>query len=390
MTINLADYRNRGGVLVPAALPEEPITVDYTPASNLPVPAKPSAAEKLYTDLAAKRAEVEVKGADEIDTAEWNAYHARRKADLAERVRLEEISRKRRTQADEQAARELARDENDKRALARLYREAMHSGARAHVRTRILESAEMRALRIEQVRKMTLRVGVPILVAFAAWSTAGVQAGVVKLLGLATESTGWWASWSMEPALMAIVVLIIIGRAMLRSSGGATDRRADVIEGAALLTSVALNMAGGWDSHLGFGQAVGAALAHSVGPLGAAGTAYLIGVFDSYVSAARPWDGAQTLEQMGLVAVVPGAPASKIELPETQAEELPETERPRRLGGRTPGPRDQAERMWRDSCATGRPLTGAALAAEFGMSSSWGGDVINAARAKDATTRKAS
>jgi hypothetical protein len=111
------------------------------------------------------------------------------------------------------------------------------------------------------------------------------------------------------------VALIIIGRAVLRTSGGDTDTRADLAEWTALSVSLALNILGGWD---GGWAALGGAVAHSLGPLGAAGTAFLMGLFDTYIARADPWKGAQRLADVDLdtaSAAHPEMPAQTLELP---------------------------------------------------------------------------
>ncbi|MEU8185984.1 hypothetical protein [Micromonospora carbonacea] len=247
----------------------------------------PATAQELREQLDAARAVLTVERDDLLKRKRLDAEHRDALAEVAEL-----------TTSRARARRERDRDEEESTALAELYRRAARSGARARIRTDIDRSAEMRALRIARVRSATLWVGVPVLVAFGAWSTAGVQAGVVKLLGLAGASAGWWAAWAVEPALITVVAAIIVGRAVLRASGGDTDWRATVAEWAALSTSIGLNLAGGWT---GSGlAALGGALAHSVGPVGAAGTAWLIGLFVSYVSAARPWEGAPRLADLDL------------------------------------------------------------------------------------------
>ncbi|OKI47249.1 hypothetical protein [Micromonospora sp. CB01531] len=255
-------------------------------------PAEARTARDLAEQLAEQRAVIDVQRTD---------LRERRRLDAEHRDALAQVEEL--TETRRRARRGRDRDGEEAAALAELYRRATRSGARARIRTDINRSAEMRALRIARVRSATLLAGVPVLIAFGAWSTAGVQAGVVRLLGFDHESAGWWAAWAMEPALLTIVALIIVGRAILRSSGGDTDWRATVAEWAALGTSVALNMAGGW---AGTGlDALGGALAHSVGPVGAAGTAFLIGLFDSYVSNAQPWLGAPRLAELDLTPPPP-------------------------------------------------------------------------------------
>lgn len=274
---------------VALALPvADPIPVAAPPLPD-PVPAEVSAVVAQAAKLDDERARRDIARHDEL---------ARRAAEAEHRIALGDVREQAR--AAKLARRERARDAADAASLAALYRRAARSGTRARLRAQIQGSAEMRALRVARVRSVTLAAGVPVLAAFAAWSTTGVQAGVVRLLGLSADTAGWWAAWAMEPALIAIVGLIIIGRAVLRSAGGDTDWRATAIEWTALGTSLLLNIVGGWAVGVDWAEQVGPMLAHSVGPIGAAGTAFLIGLFDGYVSAARPWHGAPKLAEMNL------------------------------------------------------------------------------------------
>ena len=242
-------------------------------------------AQELAARLAEERAVMTVQRHDMRERKRLDVEHR----DLLAEVDALTVTRKR-------SRRERDREEVESAALTELYRKATRSGVRARIRADIQRSAEMRALRVSRVRSATLWVGLPVLLALGGWSTAGVQAGVVKLIGYNRSDAGWWMAWLMEPALLTIVASIIIARAILRSSGGDTDRRAAYAEWLALGTSIALNMAGGWVG-TGF-AALGAALAHSVGPLGAAGVAFLIGLFDSYVKSARPWEGAPRIADL--------------------------------------------------------------------------------------------
>jgi hypothetical protein len=261
------------------------------------------------SDLAATEAgelREELAAARELTAVRWEDAWVRRARQTEHRIAMADVDE--RAAAAERARRERARDAAEADALAALYRRATRSGARARIRAQIQGAAEMRALRVAAVRRVALAAGLPVLAAFAAWSTTGAQAGVVRLLNLSDGSAAWWASWAVEPALITVVALIIIGRAVLRSSGGSTDWRAAVAEWTALGLSLALNIVGGW--HGGW-QGLAGALPHSIGPLGAAGTAFLIGLFDAYVTAARPWDGAPHLADLDLipqsVATVPAA-----------------------------------------------------------------------------------
>jgi hypothetical protein len=265
-----AEFVRHGGLLVPA---------DSIELSG--------EAAELREQLAAER---------DLQTVQREDTFARRATAVQHELAMAAVDEQ--ESAARRARRERVRDAVEADELAALYRRAASSGTRARIRAQIQGSAEMRALRIAKVRTVALLAGLPVLAAFAAWSTTGVQAGVVRMLDLDDRSAAWWASWAMEPALIAIVALIIIGRAVLRSSGGQTDGRATVAEWSALGMSLALNIAGGWQ---GGWQGLATALPHAIGPLGCAGTAFLIGLFDSYVTDARPWENAPRLEELGLI-----------------------------------------------------------------------------------------
>src|SRR5690606_37638384 len=128
----------------------------------------------------------------------------------------------------------------------------------------------------------------PVLLAFGAWSAAGVQAGMVTLLNLEPGSVAAAAAWLVEPALIGVVATIILVRARLRSAGGDLDERATRIEWAALTLSILLNCVGHWPDSLD-ATAFAALVGHALGPVGAAGTAYLISVIQDGISSANPW-----------------------------------------------------------------------------------------------------
>lgn len=256
--------------------------------------------------------------------------------------RLARAERRENAAAAKAARREARRDRAEQRRLAELYRAASVSGERARLAVAIRGSVEARRHRVDQVRAATLKAGLPVLAAFAAWSTVGVHAGVVGLLGAAPGSAWWWGAWFIEPALIAVVAGVIVARAVLRASGGDVDWRAHVAHWGALAVSILLNLAGHWPTAF-TGPEVTAAIAHSVGPLGAATVAWLIGVMDDYVTAARPEEGARTLTELGVqrervaahtpaaAAEVPGpaspsAPAVEPPAPATEPEPAAETE----------------------------------------------------------------
>ncbi|MEV6693350.1 helix-turn-helix domain-containing protein [Micromonospora sp. NPDC051196] len=251
----------------------------------------PENAEQLAARLAAERAVIDVQRTDQRERRRLSAEHKAALADITEQA----TSRRR-------ARRERDRDETEGTELASLYRRAARSGTRARIRADIQRSAEVRALRVAGVRRYTLLLGLPLVAGFAAYSTPGVQRGMVTLLGLETGSAGWWTAWAVEPLLIAVAVGIILVKSALRMSGGQTDWRADVTKWGALSISVLLNLLGGWNGEHGPAAAIGEALAHSVGAIGAAVTAWLIGVIVDYASKARPWDDAPRLADLDLTA----------------------------------------------------------------------------------------
>lgn len=263
-------YVRRGGLLVPASTVLTPEAVE------------------LRDTLAGQRHVTAIAREDEQARRAGRAHHRNRLAEIAEKAAAARRTRRARK-----------RDTREQADLNRLYVVAVRSGTRARIRADIQRSAEMRALRVGRVRGVTLVAGLPILSAFAAWSTAGAQAGAVKLLNLKVESPGWWAAWGIEPALISIVALVIVGRAVLRASGGDIDWRAAWIEWAALGTSLGLNIFGGWVGGLGGVKTV---MPHAIGPTFCALTALLIGLFVGYASDAKPWDDAPSLTDMGFVA----------------------------------------------------------------------------------------
>lgn len=243
---------------------------------------------KLRDDLAQQRHATAITREDKEARLAGRAHHRNRLAQIAEKAT-----------AARRARRARKRDLREQASLNRLYQVAVRSGTRARIRADINRSAEMRALRVNKVRSITLIAGIPVLSAFAAWSTAGAQAGAVRLLGLHDGTFFWRAAWGVEPALITIVGAIIIGKAVLRASGGDVDWRASAIEWAALGTSLGLNIFGGWE---GGWWGVKTVLPHAIGPTFCALTALLIGLFVGYAADAKPWDGAPRLTDMGFVA----------------------------------------------------------------------------------------
>src|SRR5690606_29958156 len=151
-----------------------------------------------------------------------------------------------------------------------------------------LQTGEARALRLERTRTVALAALLPVLLAFGAWSAAGVQAGMVALLSLEPGSAAATAAWLVEPALIGIVATIILIRARLRSVEGVLDGRATRVCRAELKMSIALNLSGhGLEAVVA--TALYALVGHALGPVGAAGTAYFISVIQDGIASANPW-----------------------------------------------------------------------------------------------------
>jgi hypothetical protein len=292
MSSNDKEYINRNGLLVPADI---------------------SNAASLRGHLSAERDFSAVANEDEWLRLAQVAEQDMRLADISELASRAKRSRK---------SRQRDADEADK--LAELYRSAKASGARAKIRASILDSAENRALRLDKLRKGVLIVGLPVLTGLGLWSATGVQAGFAKMLGLTEGDPMWWAAWLVEPSLIAIVAGIIVARSILKTSGGNDDHRAYLAEGATLLTSIGLNMYGGWDASGwdGFGHAV----THSIGPIFTALVAFLIGLYISYATQADPWKGASRIDELGLAddpMLRRESDPGPRQLPETHLPELP-------------------------------------------------------------------
>lgn len=293
-------------------------------------------AKELADRLAEERAIIDVQRTDQRERRRLDAEHRDALADVDE----QSTTRRR-------ARRERDRDEVEGAELAALYRRAARSGTRARIRADIQRSAEVRALRVAGVRRYALLLGLPLVIGFAGYSTPGVQRGVVELGGLERHTAGWWAAWAVEPLLIAVAVGIILAGAALRMSGGQTDWRADVAKWGALAFSVLLNLLGGWTGGHGPAAAFGEALAHSVGAIGAAVTAWLIGVLVDYTSKAKPWDDAPRIADLDLTAppvTHPAAPAppATIDAPADAPPALPVTHAPAPVDAPVAQPADPA------------------------------------------------
>ena len=210
------------------------------------------------------------------------------------RERGEVIELRRRLEDRETTARVHAtyrRRRADRRARERqerIRRRATLAGEMARTRAEVDQSGEARAQRVTGTRTLALCLLLPVMIAFGAWSAAGVQAGMVSMLGLDPDSAAAAMAWAVEPALLGIVAGVILLRARLQSSGGDLDERATKVEFGALAISIVLNMAGHWPDAL-TGPAVAALAGHALGPIGAAAAAYLIAVVQDGVRDADPW-----------------------------------------------------------------------------------------------------
>src|SRR5690554_1566366 len=218
-------------------------------------------------------------------------------AQLRERLQRREARAQVRAEARAHRRARRARQRVD-----RLRQQAMLAGAAARTRWEVLQTGEARALRLARTRTVALAALLPVLLAFGAWSAAGVQAGMVTLLSLEQGSAAAAAAWLVEPALIGIVATVILIRARLRSLGGDLDERATRVEWGALTLSIALNCVGHWPSDVD-ATAFAALVGHALGPIGAAATAYLISVIQDGISSADPWhldDGSPAPSLMGV------------------------------------------------------------------------------------------
>ena len=222
---------------------------------------------------------------------------------MTDTARLRERLQRREARAQVRAeARAHRRARRARQRVDRLRQQAMLAGAAARTRYEVLQTGEARALRLARTRTAALSALLPVLLAFGAWSAAGVQAGMVTLLSLQPGSVAAAAAWLVEPALIGVVATVILIRARLRSVGGDLDARAARVEWAALSLSILLNAVGHWPDSLGV-TAFAALIGHALGPLGAAATAYLISVIQDGISSADPWrlgDGSPAPSLMGV------------------------------------------------------------------------------------------
>ncbi|MEO3788536.1 hypothetical protein ABGB12_34865 [Actinocorallia sp. B10E7] len=235
-------------------------------------------AEQLATARALEAARCE----DELKRRTAAADHQRALADVDVEVRQAELDRVDRAETAEADA-----------DLARLYRKASGDGQRTRLASLMARSGEARALLLDKTRRGNLKLLVPALVAFGAWSTAGVQAGGAAVMQLDRGDATWWALWGLEPALILVVARLIVVRSRLAQAGGELSREAERIGIGCLVLSFVLNICAAawptvWDA-AGVGVLAATALTHCLGPAGAAVVAHLIGALDRDIAAADPW-----------------------------------------------------------------------------------------------------
>ncbi len=219
--------------------------------------------------------------AENTHTPQEVAAQLQHKRDLAAAHKRDRLARIRERSERSMEEREIRREAARDRAAADL--------ERAKLAADIAQSAEARALRVQRTRTLTLWALMPVLAAFAAWSTAGVHAGATAMIGAGEHTALWWALWLLEPALIGTVAWIILCRARLESSGGRLGEEADRIMWGCLGVSILLNAIGHWPSEWPAGA--GALLTHSLGPVGAAMTAHLISIIEKAVTTATPSQG---------------------------------------------------------------------------------------------------
>lgn len=230
-------------------------TATATPAAPAP--------DELAGELAGRRDVAAVKRGHQLAEATAKAGHRRDRADLAARQRQEDLARA------------------DREATAQTRAQA----SRLRVKAIMRQSAEARQMHLDASRSLALRSLLPIMVILGGCSAAGVHEGAVRLIGV-TSGPLWWAMWTIEPACLGIVVVLIVLRARLARVGGSLGSRAERVGLGALSLSIGLNaVAVDWNS----GNRVGSLFLHLLCPVGCAGVAYLIGLIEESIAKTDPW-----------------------------------------------------------------------------------------------------
>jgi hypothetical protein len=249
---------------------------------------------ELAAQLATARDLEAARRADELTRRAAAAAHDRSLADVGEVLRQAELDR---AQRAEQAAADAD--------LARLYRSARTEGERIRIKATMARSAEARALRLESTRAWTQRILLPLYLGFGAWSTAGVQAGLVRMTGAQEHSFVWWASWFIEPVLIIAAGVLIWARARIRASGGDLGGEAMLASALCLTASIALNL---MSAHT-----LKEAAAKAIAPCFAALMAWLSGLVDDAVAKADPWtelQGGKRVKVRLLSELIPAEPVT--------------------------------------------------------------------------------
>ncbi|WP_433328217.1 hypothetical protein [Spirillospora sp. CA-294931] len=240
---------------------------------------------ELARELARERALDDARRADELARVRAEAGHGRARADVVADQRMSDLDR-----AEQEADAAATAD------LSRLYREYRAAGERTRLSSLMARSGEARALRLERLRGVNLKVLVPLLLGFGLWSTTGVQQGAARLMNVSSGSPVWWVLWGLEALLIGVVCWIIYVRARLAASGGKLAATAERIGAGCLTVSVFLNLIAalpGEHAPVSGWAIPGAMFAHAIGPVGAALVAHLIGLVDGSISEADPWHEGQ-------------------------------------------------------------------------------------------------
>ncbi|MFG1999726.1 hypothetical protein ACGFNU_11320 [Spirillospora sp. NPDC048911] len=237
---------------------------------------------ELTRELGRERELAAARRDDELARLRGEAGHARARADVAENGRQAELARAER-EAEAAAAAELAR----------MHRQFQSAGERIRIKSVMSRSGEARALRLERLRSLNIKVLVPLLIGFGVWSTTGVQQGAARLMAVPAHSPVWWVLWGLEALLIGTVCWIIVVRARLAASGGELSDSAEKIGVACLTVSIFLNLIAAVPTNglptSGWWAIPGSMFAHALGPVGAAVIAHLIGLIDKSISDADPW-----------------------------------------------------------------------------------------------------
>lgn len=260
---------------------------------NMPHDATPEQVTELAERLAIQRKLDNVRREDAKFRRAANARHREEIADVDEWAGLSRSGRASRRRAANRAQK-----------LSDLYHTTANEGRRAAIEAQIKLTGEYRAVTLHRVNRYSMLVLFPMMIAFAAWSTAGVREGMKTLMHFTDGTMTGYTAWGLEPCLIGLVAVIIIARHHIKASGGTTDKKIDCIEYIALGTSVLLNIVGGWPELsgtglAGFASGLTVALPHAIGAIACAVIASLIGLISGYVTAAKPWKNSKRIDDLG-------------------------------------------------------------------------------------------